>query len=157
MSGNVPLTALSDCALEQMDSLAQIPPDALEMREIETSHDDAERVIERFGDPDRLLSVRVSLIKHTAFGEGARQLGTRHDSGKHREAEPLIGDYYDLAVLVLGHGRWWLHRRMRQMRHVILGLVHLAGARERGVDVADIAHHFLRLACGLDQLLLVRL
>ena len=65
--------------------------------------------------------------------------------------------YYNLAVLILGHGRWWLQRRMRQMRHVILGLVHLAGAREHGIDVAGMAHHFLRLACGLDQRLLVSL
>jgi hypothetical protein len=48
-------------------------------------------VIEPFGDPDRLLSVSVSLIDYAAFGESARQLGPRHGGGKHREAEPLTG------------------------------------------------------------------
>ena len=57
---------------EQTDGLAQFPPDALEIREVQTSDEDAERVIERFGDPDRLVSVRVSLVEHAAFGEGAR-------------------------------------------------------------------------------------
>ena len=57
---------------EQTDGLAQFPPDALEIREVQTSDEDAERAIERFGDPDRLVSVRVSLVEHAAFGEGAR-------------------------------------------------------------------------------------
>src|SRR4029450_12164188 len=66
-------------------------PHGLEIREVETSHDDAERVIERFGDPDRFLSVSVSLVEHAAFGEGARQLGTRPDGGRRQEAKPLTG------------------------------------------------------------------
>ena len=72
---DVPLAALSDRAFEQTGGLAQFPPHALEIREIETSHDGAERVIERFGDPDRLVSVSVSLVEDAAFGEGARQAG----------------------------------------------------------------------------------
>jgi AraC-like DNA-binding protein len=69
------------------------PPmrDIVHIREIETSHDDAERVIERFGDPDRLLSVRVSLVEYAAFGEDARQDGPGIYGGKRREAEPLTG------------------------------------------------------------------
>jgi hypothetical protein len=34
-------------------------------------NEDAEQVIERFGDLDRLVSVRVSLVEHAAFDEGA--------------------------------------------------------------------------------------
>jgi hypothetical protein len=49
------------------------------------------RVIERFGDPDRLVSARVSLVESAAFGEGARQGGTGHDGGRHHEAEPRTG------------------------------------------------------------------
>src|SRR3989449_8332843 len=63
----------------------------LMIREIETSHNDAERVIERFGDPDRLLSVSVSLVEDAAFGESARQLGMRPDGGRRQEAESLTG------------------------------------------------------------------
>jgi hypothetical protein len=59
-------------AIEQPGGLAQFPPHALQICKVETAHDDAERVIERFGDPDRLSSVRVSLVEHAAFGESAR-------------------------------------------------------------------------------------
>jgi hypothetical protein len=48
-------------------------------------------VIERFGDPDRLLSVRVSLVKYAAFGEGVRQMATSHNGREHQEAEPRTG------------------------------------------------------------------
>ena len=48
-------------------------------------------MFERFGDPDRLLSMSISLVEDTAFGEGARQVGTSHDGGKHREAEAFTG------------------------------------------------------------------
>jgi hypothetical protein len=40
---------------------------------METSPEDAERVLERFGDPDRLLSVSVSLVEYATFGERARR------------------------------------------------------------------------------------
>src|SRR5713226_9117781 len=69
---DVPVAALIDDAFEQTDGLAQFPPDAHELRKVQTSDEDAERVIERFGDPDRLVSVPVSLVEHAAFGEGAR-------------------------------------------------------------------------------------
>ena len=91
MTRDVPLAALSDRAFEQTGGLAQFSPHALQIREIETSHDDAERVIEPFGDPDRLVSVSVSLVEYAAFGEGARQDSPGIDSGKRREAEPLTG------------------------------------------------------------------
>jgi hypothetical protein len=64
---------------------------------------------------------------------------------------------HDLTVFVLGHSCRRLQRRMRQKRHVIRSLVDLAGAREYGVDVADVAHHFLRFLGGLEQRLLVGL
>src|SRR5207247_10382894 len=70
---DVPLATLSDRPFEQTGGLAQFPPHALQIREIETSDDDAERLIERFGDPDRLVSVSVSFVEHTALGEDARQ------------------------------------------------------------------------------------
>src|SRR5262249_61247114 len=40
-------------------------------------------------------------------------------------------------------------------RPVMLLFVYLAGACERGLDVTDVTHHFLRLACGLEQRLFV--
>ena len=40
---DVPVAALSDDAFEQTDGLAQFPPDALEIREVQTSDDDAKR------------------------------------------------------------------------------------------------------------------
>ena len=48
-------------------------------------------MIEPLGYPDSLLSVSVSLVEHTAFGEGAREVGLSHDCGEHYEAEPLTG------------------------------------------------------------------
>src|SRR5436190_81059 len=50
---------------------------------------DAERVIECLGDPDRLLAVSFSLVEFSEVGEGARQVSTRHDSGKDREVKPF--------------------------------------------------------------------
>ncbi len=74
-----------------MDGLAQLAPHALEISEIETCHDDAERVIEVFGDPNRLVSVSLSLVEYTAFGENARQVAVRHNGRKHGKPEPLTG------------------------------------------------------------------
>ena len=48
-------------------------------------------MIERFGQPDRFVSVGVALVEQPPFGEGERQPGTAHHGGKHREAEPLTG------------------------------------------------------------------
>ena len=48
-------------------------------------------MIERFGDPDRLSSVSVSLVEDAAFGEGSRQLRTSIDGGRHHEGEPITG------------------------------------------------------------------
>jgi hypothetical protein len=72
VSRDVPLTALRHRALEQTRGFAQLSSNTLEIREIERSHNDAERMIERFGDPDRLLAVSVSLVEYAVFGEGAR-------------------------------------------------------------------------------------
>ena len=82
---------MSDRAFEQVGGLGQLSLKALELRETETSHDDAVRVIEHFGDPDRLLSVSVSLVEDATLGEGTRQRGMRPDGGGRRKAEPLTG------------------------------------------------------------------
>ena len=82
---------LTDRAFEQTGGLAQLPLNALEVREFETSPGDTHGVIEPLGYPDSLLSVSVSLVEHTAFGEGAREVGLSHDCGEHYEAEPLTG------------------------------------------------------------------
>ena len=69
----MPLAAESDRAFAQAGRLAQFSPDAVEIRQPQTREDEAERVIERFGDPDRLLSVRVSLVEYAGLGEDAGQ------------------------------------------------------------------------------------
>ena len=76
-------------AFEQADGLAQLSPDAVEIREAQTREDEAERVIDGFRDPDGFLSVSVSLVEHAALGKGARQVGTRPHGRKRGEAEPL--------------------------------------------------------------------
>ena len=48
-------------------------------------------MIERFRDPDRFVSMIVSLIEDSSLGKGARQVGTTHDGRKHRKAKPLPG------------------------------------------------------------------
>ena len=88
MTCDVPLAALSDRAFDQAGGLGQFPPHALQIREIETCDDDAERLIERFGDPDRLLSVRVSLVEDAAFGENARQDSAGIHSGNVARPNP---------------------------------------------------------------------
>ena len=110
VSRDVPLTALSGRALEQTNRVAQFASQALQVCEIETSDDDAERVIERFGDPDRLVSLSLPLIEDAALGERARDGGPRHDGGRHHEAVaacPLVaerphqrpGDIFALAII----------------------------------------------------------
>src|SRR5262249_54959291 len=68
---------------------AQLPPNAVEVRETQTGPDEAERVVERFGDPDGFLSVGVTLIEHPSLGEHARQDRLGYDGGEHREPDPL--------------------------------------------------------------------
>jgi hypothetical protein len=80
---------LSDRAFEQRGGLAQFAPDTVEIRQTMTCEDEAVRVIERFRNPDRFLSVSRSLVEHSSLGEGGRQEGTGQYSGKHREAEAL--------------------------------------------------------------------
>jgi hypothetical protein len=86
---DVPFAALSECALEQRDGLAQFTPHALEIRELDTSPQDAQGVIERFGDPDRLFSLSVAFVEYAAFCERVDQGGASHEGGRNYEPEPL--------------------------------------------------------------------
>ena len=70
-----PIAAESDRAFDQAGGPAQFSPDPIEMREIQTCPDEAERVIERFRNSDGFVSLNVSLAEHSALGEGARQEG----------------------------------------------------------------------------------
>src|SRR5262249_30208756 len=65
----VPVAAESDRAFEQAGGLAQFSPDALEICAEQTRVDEAERVIERFRNPEGFLSVSVSLVEHSPLGE----------------------------------------------------------------------------------------
>ena len=67
----------------------EFPPDAIHIRETQTRHHDAERVIERFRNLDGFVSVSVPLGEHPALREGARKVSPGIYSGKRREAEPL--------------------------------------------------------------------
>ena len=88
---DVPLAAESNRAFEQAGGLAQVPPEAVDIRQCQTRQDEAVRVIERFGDLDGFLSMSVSLVEHAALGEGARQIAMGQHGGKHRDAKPFAG------------------------------------------------------------------
>ena len=60
------------------------------------------------------------------------------------------------AVLEFRDGNRRLHGSVRQMRHIIFGLVHLRRILERGIHVAIVARHLAGLARGLPQRFLVR-
>ena len=46
-------------------------------------------MIERFSEPDSLLSMVASLVEHSEFSEGARQEGARHHSRIRNESKTL--------------------------------------------------------------------
>jgi hypothetical protein len=46
-------------------------------------------VIERFSEPDSLLSMEASFVEHSEFGEGARQESARHYRRIRNESKTL--------------------------------------------------------------------
>src|SRR5262249_45154609 len=83
------LSAQSDRAFEQTDSLVQVSSDAVEICEPQTCLDKAERMFEPFRDPNRLASVDFAFIKQASLGEGARQERPGQNRGKLPEAKSL--------------------------------------------------------------------
>src|SRR5262249_26027527 len=104
---DAPVPGLYERSPEQPLGRAQLRPNAVEVRETQTRPDEAERVVERFGDPDGFLSVGVTLIEHPSLGEHARQDRPRYDGGEHREPEPLTEaltreQLYEAPAMVFG-------------------------------------------------------
>src|SRR3984893_3753919 len=75
---DAPLVGDSDCTLKLNDRPSEFSAEAFEVSEVQAGPDEAEGVIERFAEPDSLLSMVASLVEHAQFGEGARQVGARH-------------------------------------------------------------------------------
>src|ERR1700680_1866565 len=94
------------------------------MREPQTREDDAVRVIDRFGNPDRLLSVCFSLVEYSSLGKSACQIGARQNSRKRCKTEPLTGP---LAFQRLDQssadlfGPAIVPREVTRQDHVVLG------------------------------------
>jgi len=85
---DAPITVLGGCTRRDGQDLAFVQ---VRDRGPGLIPEQAERVFERFGDPDRLLSVSVRLVEHAAFGERARQQSMRPDGRRRHEAKPLTG------------------------------------------------------------------
>ena len=81
--------SVSDRTLEQHDRPDEFSAEAFEASEVQAGPDEAEAVIERFGESDSLLSMVASLVEHSELGEGARQEGARHHRRIRNEAKAL--------------------------------------------------------------------
>ena len=108
-----------------MDSLTQLPLDAVDTPEAQAPPGQAERMlVEFFRDLNRFVSVRVGLVEHTALSEGARRAFTGLHCGKGQEAEPLTGP---LALERLHQsptdvfGPEIIARNMTRIEQVVLG------------------------------------
>jgi hypothetical protein len=87
----VPIAVQGDRALEQGDSLVELPPDVVEIGEPQQRLDEAARVLGRFRDPECFPSVSLTLVERPTLGQGARQEGMGQDGGRLGEADPLTG------------------------------------------------------------------
>jgi hypothetical protein len=75
---------------EHWDGLLQPPLLKVQGAKVETGHDEAVRIINRFSDPDSFLCDIQALAEFSALGEAPRQPSPREHGGQSREVEALL-------------------------------------------------------------------